>query len=94
MNYQEWKETGKMKLSSEDINDPGTMLVVQNEMNKQHESWDKQIQTIIDVLNISYNYASSIWYLRQRSRWTQELENRLVQMARDGEECPNIMDFP
>lgn len=44
-------------------------------------------------LNCSIGCASDVWYLRQRSRWTQELEDELIRLHNAGTP-PNINEFP
>ena len=57
-------------------------------------------QELIDYLNnlseelgCSVGCAGDVWYLRQRSRWTQELENELISLHNAGNP-PNINEFP
>ncbi len=42
-------------------------------------------------LGISKDAASTIMYLRTRSRWTQEKENHLIQLDKQGETLPNVL---
>lgn len=66
-----------------------------NEVMSQHQ--DEICNYIVKLsqeLNVSNKYASAIWYLRTRSRWTQELEDKLVQMCKDNEPVPNMCDWP
>lgn len=44
-------------------------------------------------LNCSFSCAMNVWYLRQRSRWTQDLENRLIELDKQGIQ-PNMNEFP
>ncbi len=50
------------------------------------------IQSLAKELNVSENCAGDVWYLRTRSRWTQELENQLIQLHKEGNP-PNMCDF-
>ena len=43
-----------------------------------------EIDSIADQLSISRTVASDIWYLRTRSRWTQDLEDQLVKADKAG----------
>ena len=44
-------------------------------------------------LGVSFGVASDIVYLRARSRWTQEKEDYLIQMAKRGTPIANIMEW-
>ena len=72
----------------------------------ENEAWDK-LQTIIDEvfndyrihieemaakLGISLACAHNIFYLRERSRWTQDLEDELIRLHKEGNP-PNIFEF-
>lgn len=94
MDLKKAKETGILEITKEDMDDPGTIKMVQHFLNKQQDEYVKQEQEIQDTLNVSEPYALAIWYLRTRSRWTQELEDKLIQMHNDGEKCPNMNEWP
>jgi SOS response regulatory protein OraA/RecX len=47
-----------------------------------------------EELEVDDAFASAIVYLRSRSRWTQELEDKLIQMCKNGESVPNMCDWP
>jgi hypothetical protein len=83
MNLKKWKETGALELNQEDINDPDTMLVVENQLNKQQDAWVKEIEAIQNFYKISNSVAADIWYLRTRSRWTKEKELELSRKAQE-----------
>ncbi len=91
MNLKKARETGVLKLDNEDFNDPGTLDTL---MEKQHQATVGKIINIMEEYNIDNTYATCIWYLRTRKRWTIELENKLIQMYRDGIEAPNMSDWP
>lgn len=93
MNYKEYKKTGVITLNQEDINDPGTMQVVNNLLAKEQDRWVEEIETIRNCFNLNDDYAMAVWYLRTRSRWTQDLEHILISMARNNEPCPNMCDW-
>lgn len=46
---------------------------------------------IAKTLNVSLGAASSIQYLRTRSRWTQNKENELVRLDQAGEKFPDVL---
>lgn len=45
----------------------------------------EHIETVAQELGIDYGAADDIVYLRQRSRWTQEKEDKLIAMAKAGD---------
>ena len=94
MNLKKFKQTGIMEMTEEDASDPGTMLVINNLFAQQQNAWQEQVNEISELFGVSDLWASCIWYLRQRSRWTQALEDQLIQMAHDGEELPNMFEWP
>lgn len=94
MDMQDWKKTGVLTLNKEDLKDPGTMQVVNNLLDKQQDAWEAAIETIANTHNISNEFAGCVWYLRTRSRWSQEYEDRLIAMAHAGEAAPNMCDWP
>jgi hypothetical protein len=49
---------------------------------------------LAESLGVSEDYARGIFYLRTRSRWTQEAENELIRMSKNGESCPNMNEWP
>jgi hypothetical protein len=49
-------------------------------------------RSLADELNCCMACATDVWYLRQRSRWTQELENELIRLYAEGNP-PNICEF-
>jgi hypothetical protein len=93
MDYKRAKKTGVVELNQDDLNDPGTMKVVHNLLNRQQGQWVEEIQSIENTYNLDYSYAMGVWYLRTRSRWTQALEDRLIQMYREGKPCPNMNEY-
>lgn len=52
----------------------------------------KELGALADTLGITYAQASDVLYLRSRCRWTQELENELFELYKNGE-TPLIYDF-
>lgn len=85
--------------------DGGTAVVsIQGEMTPdQQTSFDdfmaewqdeviKVIQDLAKDLGISDGAAQDIFYLRTRSRWTQEKENYLVWLDQGNKPFPNMME--
>lgn len=50
------------------------------------------IEDLSDELKCSLECATDVYYLRTRSRWTPELEEKLILLHRQ-ENPPNIMEF-
>lgn len=50
------------------------------------------LQSLADELDCSVACAADVWYLRQRSRWSQELEDELLRLYDIGTP-PNICEF-
>jgi hypothetical protein len=48
-------------------------------------------EKVMKDLGISHKAASAICYLRTRSRWTQEKEDYLVKLDKEGKELPNVL---
>jgi hypothetical protein len=49
-------------------------------------------ESLATELDCSAACAADVWYLRQRSRWTQELEDRLIELHDLGTP-PNMCEF-
>lgn len=49
------------------------------------------IKSEAERLGIDERYMSDIFYLRSRSRWTQEKEDYLISLAREGKPFPDIL---
>lgn len=49
-------------------------------------------EKLAEELDCSVPCAMNVWYLRQRSRWTQELEDRLIELHDLGTP-PNMCEF-
>jgi len=54
-------------------------------MNKQQDEVEKYIKSLATELDVSYGCACDVYYLRSRSRWTQELEDGLIESHKNGE---------
>lgn len=63
-------------------------------MNILNDSMDGHVLRVSKELGVSIACASDVVYLRGRSRWTQELEDELVQMDKVGDPRPNIFEWP
>ena len=51
------------------------------------------IEELSEELGVSQNCAHQICYLRTRRRWTQELEDELIQLHKEGNPPDNIFEF-
>lgn len=65
---------------------------MQEIMDAQADGYRDSVKGLSKELNISEACASDVWYLRTRNRWSQELENQLIELHQAGNP-PNIMDF-
>lgn len=61
-------------------------------MDRINDSSLDEIKTLALELNVDETCAADVWYLRQRSRWTSELETELIRLYRAGTP-PKIMEF-
>lgn len=83
-----------IELGPSDLNNPERMLDLNELMDKLQMVYIQEIQAIAQKFDIPDSYASCIWYLRTRSRWTQELEDKLISMSKNSEPCPNMCEWP
>jgi len=74
------------------IDDPVKMDEFSKAMAAQQEAHIKYIGDVAKELGINEDAANDIVYLRGRSRWTQEKEDYLVKLAKEGKPLPNIME--
>jgi hypothetical protein len=58
-----------------------------------YNEMEEYLKSLAEELGCSVDCAADVWYLRQRSRWTQELENELIRLYNEGTP-PNICEFP
>lgn len=79
-------EPGCVSIDQTDMNNEETMSHLSELMNAQQDMWIQEIQEIAEQYNISDGWASDIWYLRTRSRWTQEKESEMIKQAQNGED--------
>ena len=57
-----------------------------------YNEMEQYFQKLADKLDCTVACATDVWYLRQRSRWTQELEDELLSLYDIGQP-PNICEF-
>lgn len=74
------------------VHDPQAMEQFQQAMDSYHEELNRYISELAKKMGVSQACAMDVWYLRNRSRWNQELENKLIQLHKDGNP-PNLCDF-
>ncbi len=60
--------------------------------NEYYEEMEAYFQQLAKELDCSISCATDVWYLRSRSRWTQELEDKLISLHKSGN-APNICEF-
>lgn len=65
----------------------------QNAMDDLNDMWDQEIRDIAKDFGVSTDCAQSIWYLRTRSRWSQEKEDYLIELDKKGEPMPDYNDY-
>lgn len=70
----------------------GKMDEFQEFLDKVAEETINYISELAQKLNITEACAEDVWYLRTRSRWSQELEDKLIELHKAGTP-PNIMGF-
>ena len=75
-----------------DLSDTARMDSFQEMMDAVHDATNVEIQGIASEHNITIGAASNIWYLRTRSRWTQEKENYLIWLDQHDQDSPSIME--
>lgn len=66
------------------VHNAAKMAEFQEVMNRAHDELKDHIQGMADELGISWIDAGGIYQLRTRSRWSQELENRLISAYKAG----------
>jgi len=66
------------------VHDERKMKEFQSAMNEVHRRTNDYIVDLARELNISEGLAMDVWYIRTRSRWTQELEAAFIKAAQDG----------
>lgn len=83
-------DTFSIELIPAEMND-GDWDELNNLMADIQDANVKYWQELSKELNISYQCAMYVCYLRGRSRWTQEKENQLIKMDQAGETLPNVL---
>lgn len=76
------------------VHDSEAMDEFQKAMDAHAEAVNKYIDEIAQKLEVSDSCAMDIYYLRSRSRWTQEAEDELIRRDQAGEPRPNICEWP
>jgi hypothetical protein len=61
--------------------------------NNYYNEMESYFSSLAEELGCSNSCAMDVWYLRQRSRWTQALEDELIRLHNEGNP-PNICEFP
>ena len=82
----------QIELTGEQLEDPKAVEALQDFMNQCASETNAYISELATELDVSVACASDVWYLRTRSRHTQELEDRLIELHRAGTP-PNVMEF-
>jgi len=84
------------------LNDPEKMALLQQMMNEYHDHMNEYAKSISQELGVSEGQADQILYLRGRSRWSQELEDRIIKAHKEsgkvvitlaGEEEENLQEL-
>ena len=75
------------------LNDEFAMKKFQNAMDSLADKTTAYINNLAKDLNISISCASDVWYLRTRSRWSEENEQELIRLHSINQ-APNIFDWP
>lgn len=74
------------------VGDKKKMEEFQKALDDYQDAYAKYIEKTSQELGISFGDASDIIYLRSRSRWTQEKEDYLLSLAKQGKPLPNMCD--
>ncbi len=65
----------------------------QDIMNQVQDEYINEVGKLALELNCTIECANDVMYLRGRSRWTQEHEDKLIQLHKEGNP-PNICEWP
>ena len=79
---------GVIRLSADG---PEGLKAMGDAINILQEETDRAIEAEAETLGVSFNDMSLVHYLRSRSRWTQEKEDYLIELAREGKPLPNVL---
>lgn len=74
------------------VDDPEKMDKFQEAMDKVQDETNDYIRQLAIDLGVSEWCAMDVFYLRSRSRWTQELEDKLIRLYQEGNP-PNMCEF-
>ena len=72
------------------VDDKQKMEEFQELMDEYHDEITDYIHNLSIKLGVSEGVARDIWYLRTRSRWTQDLENQIIAAAKAGNPINSI----
>ena len=61
-------------------------------INDYYREMNDMLSELANELDCSLKCATDVWYLRTRSRWTQELEDKLISLHDTGM-APNMCEF-
>lgn len=81
-----------IEMSGDTLNDPKAKAALATFLSDCAEANAVAGQELARELGVSEACACDIQYLRTRSRWTEELEDELIELHRNGE-APNIFEF-
>lgn len=76
------------------VDDPVKMQEFNKVMDEVHDANTQAIEDIAEEFGVDFQWAMDVWYLRTRSRWTEEVECELIRMAKAGEPRININEWP
>jgi hypothetical protein len=81
-----------VEFDGDDMNDPNFRSALNRLMQHQFDEMVKEEERIEKELGVSFQCACDILYLRSRSRWTIELEQKLIALHKAGTP-PNVYEF-
>jgi len=76
-----------------EVEEAGKMEEFQQIVDDVHDTTMDYIQELAVELGLFLPQAANVWYLRTRSRWTPELEDRLIAELKAGKQI-NICEWP
>jgi hypothetical protein len=85
-------KTFTVELTNDDLSNPEKMQAFQSMMDDINHETNSYIMKLATDLNVSDSCAADVFYLRGRSRWTQELETELIRLHKEGKP-PNICEY-
>lgn len=75
------------------LNDPQKMKKFQEAYNAAMDKMQEDMDREAKELGVSSKAIGLIFYLRSRARWTQERENEIIRMDKNGEKLPEFNDI-